>query len=132
MNNASFSSQKAFNALSSLSRGEAWLLSVKIAAHRVELIGDFSHTDTELNGEKMLVFCGVVNLRLSYNQSVFGAGEEDISTIDVIKVENDGSSQYRTSHISFEFSYGALQFDFEDVEIYDRTDASISPLNDAI
>ena len=125
MSGSSFQGEEAFKALNKLGKSEGWLLSLKIAAHGVKLICDFADFNSRLDGEKTLTFGGVKGLSLSYNQPVFDTGEDDISDILVMKFRDDGPAQSGSSHISFEFSYGTLQFDFEDIEIYDRTDANI-------
>lgn len=117
MSSLRLTGQNAFNALRNFSSGEGWLLSVKFSAKFIELIGDFANLETELDGKRKLTFCGITDLRLVYSQTIFSTKEDDISTIDVMKLRDDGQEQDGGNHISFEFSYGTLEFRFDTIVI---------------
>lgn len=125
MNRSHCEGAKAIETLCGMSKGEGWLLSLTIAAHRIEMIGDFLSAQLEMDGEKSLIFTGVSGLRFSYNQKLFDTQENDISTIDVMKIHDQGQPDAEgRRQISFEFSYGRLEFSFEIVEIADRANGN--------
>lgn len=117
MSSSVLDGQEALNALKDLGRGEGWLLSIKVSAHTIELVGDFSNIDARLDGKKLLNFHSVSELHLIYNQSMFGGKEDDISTIDSMKIRDSGNALLGASRIIFELSYGSLEFIFDSVEI---------------
>ena len=109
--------QDAIAELDDLSRCEGWLLSLEIFARSVRLVADFSSNDSSTDGEVQLKFEGVSGLKFRYDQNVFSSDDDDISSIDFMRVETRSDEGTAAYHMKLELSYGTLDFFFEDLEI---------------
>jgi hypothetical protein len=116
-----FEGLQSTDAFNRLFNDDAWLISITIASCSVRLVCDFMSTESsEYSYEKSLYFNNVSHLDFSYEQNVFGTEENDISTIDVAKIckEEDVAAKGRW-RVSFELTYGRLEFSFGALEIID-------------